>query len=271
MNYKEVITSMKNPQIKDIRGLLKRSKDRRKQGLYVVEGLKMFEEALDADLLHKAYFSESFYMEKIQKIERKKENLSYFHDLDYQVLRDDVFKQISDTITPQGVMGIIKSQEYDLKHLLTQEDVFLLILEDIRDPGNLGTMIRTAEAAGVTGIIMNSSSVDIYNPKVIRSTMGSIFRMPIYIAENLYETLLKVKDNKIPIYAAHLEGEPYNNQKFNKKNAILIGNEANGLSQEISEMTDKWIKIPMKGRVESLNAAVASAILMYELARQREI
>lgn len=259
------ITSINNPQIKTIKQLLTKAKERKKQGLYVVEGLKMFEEAFDEDLLIKTYVSESFYKNKVR------EEIDFSEALDYEILSDSIFKNISDTVTPQGIMGIVKRQEYDVMDLLRGEDTFLLMLEDIRDPGNLGTIIRTAEAAGVTGIIMNSSCVDLYNPKVIRSTMGSIFRLPVYITENLTETLIDIKNKKITIYAAHLEGKSYSNQVFNGKIAILIGNEANGLSPEISEMTDKWIRIPMKGKGESLNAAVASSILMYEVARQRGI
>jgi TrmH family RNA methyltransferase len=147
----------------------------------------------------------------------------------------------------------------------------LLLLEDIRDPGNLGTMIRTAEGAGVTGIILNGSSVDIYNPKVIRSTMGSIYRVPFYYAEDFFEVLTEVKKQGIIIYAAHLLGKPYDTEdSFRMKCAFLIGNEANGLSKEVSAMADALIKIPMAGKVESLNAAVAAAILMYEAARQRK-
>jgi TrmH family RNA methyltransferase len=143
-------------------------------------------------------------------------------------------------------------------------------LEDIRDPGNLGTMIRTAEGAGITGIIFNNSTVDIYNPKVIRSTMGSIFRMPYYQAENFFETLQELKAQNITIFAAHLLGIPYDTEgSFRQSCAILIGNEANGLSEQASMLADVRIKIPMAGKVESLNAAVAAAILMYEASRQR--
>lgn len=265
MESNRIITSVNNSQIKAIKQLLTKAKERRKQGLYVVEGLKMFEEAFDEELIIKTYVSESFFKNKTV------EEAEVFQALDYEILSDSLFKNISDTVTPQGIMGIVKSQEYDIMDLLRGEDTFLLILEDIRDPGNLGTMVRTAEAAGVTGIIMNSSCVDLYNPKVIRSTMGSIFRLPVYITENLTDTLMEIKSKKITIYAAHLDGKPYGNQIFNGKIAILIGNEANGLSQENSKMTDKKIKIPMKGKVESLNAAVASSILMYEAARQRGI
>ena len=157
-----------------------------------------------------------------------------------------------------------------MESILDAPDACLLLLEDIRDPGNLGTMMRTAEGAGITGIIFNSSTVDIYNPKVIRSTMGSIYRVPFYQAEDFYETLQEIKRHEITIFAAHLHGIPYDTEgSFRKKCAFLIGNEANGLSDKSSEMADMRIRIPMAGKVESLNAAVAAAILMYEASRQR--
>jgi TrmH family RNA methyltransferase len=154
--------------------------------------------------------------------------------------------------------------------MLKAPDACLLLLEDIRDPGNLGTMIRTAEGAGITGIIFGDATVDIYNPKVIRATMGSIYRVPFYQAEDFYKTLEQIKARGITIYAAHLSGMPYDiEDNFQGKCAFLIGNEANGLSERASGQADKLIKIPMAGKVESLNAAVAAAILMYEAARQR--
>jgi TrmH family RNA methyltransferase len=154
--------------------------------------------------------------------------------------------------------------------MLKKPDACLLLLEDIRDPGNLGTMIRTAEGAGMTGIICSDSSVDLYHPKVIRATMGSIYRVPVCLAKNFYETLEELKKRNITIFAAHLHGRSYDTEgSFTKKCAFLIGNEANGLSDQASSLADELIKIPMEGKVESLNAAVAAAILMYEAARQR--
>ncbi|MEG0792709.1 MAG: RNA methyltransferase, partial [Lachnospiraceae bacterium] len=136
--------------------------------------------------------------------------------------------------------------------------------------GNLGTILRTAEGAGVTGVIMSSDCVDIYNPKTIRSTMGSIFRMPFLYTEEMNELLKKLKNNNIRTFAAHLEGKTfYDQEDYTGKIAFLIGNEGNGLHREIAEQADTWIKIPMHGQVESLNVAIATSILMYEVCRQR--
>jgi TrmH family RNA methyltransferase len=259
-----VISSLSNAQMKNLILLQKKAKARDEQGVFVIEGLKMFEEAREAGILTKAYASESFYGEII------KEKPNYFADIDYDIITDSVFKEVSDTLTPQGIMGTVKKAEYNLDHMLKVKDACLLLLEDIRDPGNLGTMIRTAEGAGITGIIFNSSTVDIYNPKVIRATMGSIYRVPFYQAEDFCETLTEIKKQGIVIYAAHLLGIAYDTEEsFRKKCGFLIGNEANGLSEKATKLADTLIKIPMAGKVESLNAAVAAAILMYEAARQR--
>ncbi len=261
---KSVISSSGNTQVKNLMQLQKKSKTRAEQGVFVVEGLKMFEEAREAGLLCKAYVAESFYQEKISL------SPTYFDELDYEIIIDSLFRDISETKTPQGILGTVKKAEYSLEKMLNTPSACLLLLEDIRDPGNLGTMIRTAEGAGITGVIFNSSTVDIYNPKVIRSTMGSIYRVPFYQADDFYQTLDQIKKRDITIYAAHLLGIPYDTEgSFRKKCALLIGNEANGLSEEASGLADVRIRIPMAGKVESLNAAVAAAILMYEASRQR--
>lgn len=261
---KNVISSSSNSQVKNLILLQKKAKARDEQGIFVIEGLKMFEEAKEAGILQKAFVSESFFQEK------KQDNPEFFVDINYDIIIDSIFKEISETKTPQGIMGLVKKAEYSLESMLNAPDACLLLLEDIRDPGNLGTMIRTAEGAGITGVIFNDSTVDIYNPKVIRSTMGSIYRVPFYQTDDFFKTLEDIKKQEITIFAGHLMGIPYDTEgSFRNKCAILIGNEANGLSDQVSDMADIRIKIPMAGKVESLNAAVAAAILMYEASRQR--
>ena len=264
MKSKSVISSLANAQVKNLNLLQKKSRAREEQGIFVVEGFKMFEEAKEAGILQKAYASESFYHQKSH------ENENFFKDIEFELVTDSVFQEISDTKTPQGIMGTVKQTEYPLHKLLENPQACLLVLEDIRDPGNLGTMIRTAEGAGITGVIFNSSTVDIYNPKVIRATMGSIYRVPFYRADDFYDTLHSMKQQGITLFAAHLQGISYDTEgSFRSKCAFMIGNEANGLSDQASVMADVLIKIPMCGKVESLNAAVAAAILMYESSRQR--
>lgn len=259
-----MISSSANSQIKNLIQLQKKAKTRNEQGAFVIEGIKMFEESKEGGYLIKAYVSETFYKEKMI------ETPGYFSDIPYEIVLDSILKDASDTLTPQGIMAIVKKTEYDLQQIITNDKANLILLEDLRDPGNLGTILRTAEGAGITGVILSKNSVDMYNPKVIRSTMGAIYRVPFVYAEDFKETLIDIKKNNIQIYAAHLAAtNSYDEADYTGKSAILIGNEANGLSDEAARMASQYIKIPMAGKVESLNAAIAAAILMYEVFRQK--
>ena len=189
----------------------------------------------------------------------------------YELISENVCKHLSDTKTPQGVIAVVRRTEPSIEELLHKEkNPCFFLLENLQDPGNLGTIVRTAEGAGVTGIIMNRETVDIYNPKVIRSTMGAIFRVPFVIADSLPEVIFQLKQNGVSVYAGHLKGDVFYKQDYRDGSAFLIGNEGNGLTDEITALADHKIKIPMKGKVESLNAAVSATILMYETMRQRE-
>lgn len=188
----------------------------------------------------------------------------------YEVISENVCKHISDTKTPQGVTAVVKQSGLTFEELLNLEkDPLFIVLENLQDPGNLGTILRTAEGAGVTGIIMNRETVDPYNPKVIRSTMGTIFRVPFVIVDDLSGALDRLKEAGVASYAAHLGGTSFYDQDYTKGAAFLIGNEGNGLTEEITKLAEHKIKIPMKGKVESLNAAIASTVLVYEAQRQR--
>lgn len=255
-----MITSSSNPQLKNIVQLNKKAKARREQGVFVVEGWKMYTE-VPADQLQKVYVSEQF-LEKHPEVMKD-------HP-DCEVVADKVFAGISDTQTPQGILCIVKQKERDLKEVLKKEKPFLVLLEDLQDPGNVGTILRTAEGAGVDGVIMTKNCVDIYNPKTIRSTMGSIYRVPFFVTEDLDETLKLLKEHEVTTYAAHLRGKrDYDREDYCGGTAILIGNEGNGLSDHLSDQADCLVKIPMCGQLESLNAAMAAGIFMYEAARQR--
>ena len=152
--------------------------------------------------------------------------------------------------------SLLKQYHYDLHALSAVPDPLLILLEDIQDPGNLGTIFRAGEGAGVSGIVMSSGTVDIYNPKTIRSTMGSVYRMPFMYTPDMGKTIAELKRKKIAVYAAHLQGaRVYDTCDYKKASAFLIGNEANGLRDETAKLADTAIKIPMAGQVESLNAA----------------
>ena len=188
----------------------------------------------------------------------------------FETVSPEVFAKMADTQTPQGILTVLEQPSYDLTQLLEQPEPLFLILENLQDPGNLGTMIRTGEGAGITGVIMNSQTVDIFNPKTIRSTMGSVYRVPFLYVEDICETVRELKNKGICTYAAHLKGTgSYDEQDYTKGTAFLIGNEGNGLTDQLADLADTYIRIPMYGQLESLNAAVASAVLMYETQRQR--
>lgn len=258
-----MISSTGNTQVKQVAALAKKAKYRKETGLFVVEGIKMFAE-LPSDRIHAVYASETFLKQSAHKklLERSRR---------VEAVSDEVMKAMADTQTPQGILALAEQYHYQLEDVLKAEGPpHLMILETIQDPGNLGTILRAGEGAGITGVIMNSSTADIYNPKVIRSTMGSIYRVPFLYTEDLGNTLAFLKEKNVRLYAAHLDGKNnYDQEDYTGATGFLIGNEANGLSGELALMADAYIKIPMLGRVESLNAAVAASVLMFETARQR--
>ena len=269
LERRTMISSSSNQQIKNLIQLQTKAKARNKEKVYVIEGIKMFEEVCDCKdaKLIKAFVAESFF-ETLSS--QKNDFYKKLLQQEYEVVSDKVFKEISETMTPQGILAIVKQPEYTLEQILSGDLINLIVLEDLRDPGNLGTIIRTAEGAGVTGIILSKASVDVFNPKVIRSTMGAIYRVPFVYVEDIQDTLQKLKEKQITMYATHLHATHYYDEvTYGNKTAVLIGNEANGLSKESAEQSDELIKIPMEGKVESLNAGVATAIMIYEIYRQR--
>lgn len=260
-----MITSSSNKGVKEVIQLEQKAKVRKEQGLFVAEGIKMFLEA-PIDIIRKVYVAETFLRQMPASCKDKFETLPSH----YETVTDEVFQKMSDTKTPQGILCVMQQNQYTLKSMFTVSNPMIIIIEDIQDPGNLGTIFRTAEGAGVTGIIMSSDTVDIYNPKTIRSTMGSVYRMPFIYAQDLDIIIEEMQKRKITVYAAHLQGaKAYDTCDYTSGTAFLIGNEANGLKYETAKKAETAIKIPMAGKVESLNAAVAASVLMYEAARQR--
>lgn len=256
-----MITSVSNGQVKNIIQLNQKTKARREQGLFVAEGRKMFGEA-PKEWVSKVYVSEALSKDE-ELMERVKE-------LPYEIVADNVFKQMSDTQTPQGIMTVLKKPEYTIEDIIGGENPLIMVLEDLQDPGNVGTIFRTGEGAGVSGIFLTKTCVDITNPKVIRSTMGSIYRMPFLYVEDVVSLKKHLEPKNIRAFAAHLKGENfYDMESYTGGTAFFIGNEGKGLTDEAAKAADCLIRIPMEGKVESLNAAMASGILMYEAARQR--
>lgn len=255
-----MITSASNARIKKVAALNQKAKERRQEEKYVVEGVKMFLEAPEEEM-EEIYVSEGFQQEACR------EKLA---GRPFETVSEEVFRKMSDTAAPQGILCVMRQKRYALSDLLAGENSLLMVLEDIQDPGNLGTILRTGEGAGISGVIMSRETADIYNPKTIRSTMGSIYRVPFVYVTSLEEASAQLKAKNIRLFAAHLKGRSwYDGEDYRKGSAFLIGNEGNGLREETAALADTYIKIPMQGRVESLNAAMASGILMYEAARQR--
>lgn len=256
-----MITSTANARIKTLVQWNKKAKARKEADIFLVEGVKMFMEAPD-ERIEEIYIAESFQADEAVKAKLGR--------LEYETVSDEVFAKISDTQTPQGILCVVKQYHYILEQLCNKEKPLLLLLEDIQDPGNLGTMFRTGEGAGIDGVIMTTGTVDIYNPKTIRSTMGSIYRMPFFYTDDIVQTMAGLRRQEIIVYAAHLQGKGYYDEfDYRGGSAFLIGNEGNGLQDRTAAAADMYLKIPMQGELESLNAAVSAAILMYEAARQR--
>ena len=264
-----------NAQIKEIKKLNEKSKARREAGLFVIEGPKMFSEA-PVDWVEKIYVTQEF-LEEIDR-EYVSESASsttisqMIQWMDHEIVTREQMAKISDTQTPQGILCVLRQPSYSMDDLLCkgndERSSLYMVLEDIQDPGNLGTIFRTAEGAGVKGIIMSRQTVDIFNPKTIRSTMGSIYRVPFIYTDSIASAIAMLKAKDVSVYAAHLKGECYHDEVKYGDTAFLIGNEGNGLKDDTATLADSYIKIPMRGQLESLNAAVASAILMYEFDRQ---
>ena len=252
-----MITSRSNPKLKSVRKLVDSAKERRERKLFVVEGKRLVQEA-PVEWIEEIYLSERFY-------EAGKMDLSLYQDKKIEIVKDDIFRTLSATVHPQGVLAVVRQPEYLLKGLSGQGVCTILLLDDIQDPGNLGTIFRTAEAAGVSGVILSSGCADIFNPKTIRSTMGSIYRLP-FIVDELVPAIENLKMDGFAVYGAALEeAVPFREVTYPPRRAIVIGNEGKGISTSVLNSVSERILIPMKGQVESLNAAVSCAVLLFYL------
>ncbi|MGI6011230.1 MAG: TrmH family RNA methyltransferase [Ruminococcus sp.] len=257
-----MITSSSNHHVKKVAQLQKKGKVRDEEDCFVAEGLKMVLEA-PRDKICQIYLAASFYEEHGIPDQIK--------GIPTEVVEDRLFSQMSDTKTPQGIMCLVRQYHYSLDDMLRRKDALILVLEDLQDPGNVGTIFRTAEGAGADGIILSGGCVDIYHPKTIRATMGSIYRMPFLRTKSMNDAIKEIKSRGICTYAADLEGKNfYDEEDYKKGTAFFIGNEGKGLGADLIREADIRIKIPMEGRLESLNAAVAAALLVYECHRQRK-
>ena len=270
-----MITSTTNSKVKRLTALTHKTKARREEGVFAAEGIKMFLEA-PKDWIQEIYIAQSF-LAKTQNSDdnRNRHLMEILFKHQYEIVSDEVYKKVSDTQTPQGILAVLRQPQYSLEQAVLErtddKPLFFVILENIQDPGNLGTILRAGEGAGMNGVIITRESVDIFNPKVIRSTMGSIYRVPFYIVENAREAVLLLQKNGTAVYAADLDvnSADYDRKDYTRSVAFLIGNEAGGLQRETADCATGRIRIPMAGQTESLNAAMAATVLMYEASRQR--
>ncbi len=262
------LTSSQNPLIKEVRALKNKS-DREEKGRYFIEGVRFVEEALKENarieyLMVSDTLSGDHAFEYLQKVI---ENTG----LDCYLLPDSLFASISDTHTPQGILAVLELNRTELGSA-ELKDGLLIILDGIKDPGNMGSIIRTADAAGCAGVVVPDGCVDVYNPKVLRSTMGSVFHIPVYHCDDIADAVKIIKDHGFRLCASHLEGSAsIYDTDLTGSVALVIGSEAEGIGTETLKAADLLVRIPMKGRAESLNASVAAGIMIFEAMRQRKI
>lgn len=254
------INSKENEKIKYTKSLLK-SKNRNKEKKFIIEGYRILTLAIEC----RVKINYVFVNEDFENKEEHRNFIAKLNNLNIKVYKttNKIFEDFSDTKNTQGIIAVVDF--INKNNTINTEDNFILVLDRIQDPGNMGTIIRTADACGVDRIILIKGCVDIYNPKVIRSTMGSIFDMNlVYLTEE--EAINTLRENNFNIVSSYLNTNNfYNDIKYKHKTALVIGNEANGISENIISNSDTLVKIPIYGKAESLNAGISSAILMYEI------
>lgn len=255
-----MITSSQNSKIKLVRALLGRAKERREAGMFVVEGVRLVEEAVKGDWrFETVLFDESL-------SERGKSQVASLKSkgIEVEEISTDLMKSLSETETPQGILAILQFSQLPIPNNLN----FILIPDQIRDPGNLGTLLRSAAATGVQAVLIPPETTDAFAPKVLRAGMGAHFRVPI--REMGWEEIEQVgKSANLQMVLADMNGKSYWEMDLKQPLALIVGGEAEGASEEARKLATQKISIPMAGNVESLNAGVAGSVLMFEVVRQR--
>lgn len=253
----EFISSVNNQKIKEWKKL-KRRKDREKQNLYIIEGFHLIEEALK-------YKIEAIDFILIREDLLEEDDVQKINIPESQIMgiSKEVAEELSDTETNQGIFAIVTIMENKIPHTIEKP---VLVLDAVQDPGNVGTMIRTADAAGFQGVFLGKGTVDLYNSKTIRSAQGSHFHIEVYSGE-VNDLIEKFKENNLPIYGTALDAAAvsYKELAVQTPFALVMGNEGAGVNPEILKLTDQNIYIPIKGEAESLNVAIAASILMFHL------
>ncbi len=241
-----------------VKNLLEKKSSRRKEQKFVVEGPHLVGDAINSiDFV--IYTKDQSLIEQLLS-----KNIPC-----YKVSQKE-YNELTGVETPQGILAVVKEQSYQLNDVIKAGNPLVVFCIDVQDPGNLGTIIRTADAVGASGVILSKGTVDLYNPKVIRSTMGSLFHLPIVQEVEVESTIAFLKQHKIKLVAADLTGEKNHFAlKYDCPLAVLVGNEGAGLDLEVLNQCDEKVKIPMPGKAESLNVSVSCAVILYEILRQR--
>ncbi len=248
----EHITSLKNPKILAWKALKDR-KGRKESGCFLVEGRKMVEEAL----------SSAFKVEAVLADVERAADMQLPADVPLYTMPEHVLAAVCDTKTPQGVAAVLRMQRSPAL------GGRLVALDGVQDPGNVGTILRTADAAGFEGVLLSQQCADAFSPKVLRATMGSIFRMAIEVTDDLAARLTALRGSGFSILSSQLDGTPfYERAPVGDKYVLVIGSEGNGVTDEVKAVATHRVKLPMRGGAESLNAAVAAGIMMYDLTRE---
>ncbi len=247
---------------------LQTKKGRKLKDRFLIEGARLCQEALQSEWgVEQIYYSQSFKDSEagrkiLSQAQEKKSNLL--------LVQEKVIYKIAETQTPQGIVALVQKKNFSLKQILGKNPGVILGLENIKDPGNLGTIIRTADACGVDSILLSSGTVELYNSKVIRTTMGSIFHLKLVDKLNFSEVVSELKNSGYQIATTSPQnGKRVDQLDFSGKICLLIGNEAFGLSEEMLKLADLKITLPIFGKAESLNAAVAGGIILYQMALQK--
>jgi TrmH family RNA methyltransferase len=265
-----MITSKSNPKIKEIR-LLKQAKQRHARGEYFIEGIHPVEEALRQPLPMKTIA----YSPRLEESERGAVLLSSarkeFSGAEWLYVSDEVMGYLGDTQSHQGILAVAKKKEYRWEEIFQREGLILL-LHELQDPGNLGTIFRAAEAGGSAGIVLSEGSVDPYSPKVVRASMGSLFRLPFLMGQDLFTSLKIVRSKGFVVWAAAGHGGTiYWKVDFQRPSAVLFGQEGAGLPNSLMDAADGLLTIPMNPGVDSLNVAMAAGLVIYESFRQKAV
>ncbi|MGQ9598606.1 MAG: TrmH family RNA methyltransferase [Anaerolineae bacterium] len=267
----DVITSFRNPKVKYLRSLRQR-KVREREGRFLIEGIRAVEEALTCGVpVETLIYAPSLWIS-----ERARALVEQIEPARHLVLSDELFRSLSDREDPQGIAALVRIEDHPLTVIRPSDNLLVIVAYQLRDPGNLGAIIRTADAAGASGVVVVEPSVDLYDPQTVRATMGSLFALPVVRIETetaLFDWCGALKASGLPVLvvASSARGTRLHFEvEFRGPVVLLVGNERYGLPDSVRQKADVLVRLPMFGRATSLNVSAATAALVYEIIRQRQ-